>query len=181
MQIIFMINLLPYTEKKGIDKVRFIRIVNTLLLGVVILLGIVGVLLAPSVITIANRFTLANTQIATLVRDEKIVSDVDLGTLESEVRTVERKLTLSAPSSPIVYAQKVRALAPPGVLVNRISSNGDVLVEVYGTTTGRELLQSFITVLQGDPSVSQVDNPLSNLVKTKEGSFKITVTFKPVK
>lgn len=173
-----MINLLPYTEKKAIERIRFVRLINTMLFGTIILLLVSAVLFLPTFITIANRYELASGQIASLVQDEKIVSDVDVSSLESKVKDVEQKLSRSAATNPVDYAREIRLRAPSDVAITRISSNGALLLEVYGTAPSRESLQAFISSLESDSMISLVDNPLSNLVKTKDGAFKITVTFK---
>ncbi len=173
-----MINLLPYTEKKFIKRIRFLRVTNTIFAGIIGFLGVVALLLLPTLLTITNRFRLINAQMETLVRDEKIVSDVDITTLEKAAQSVEQKLTQTPKTTPLVYVDTIMTAAPRGVLITKLSLNATTIVDVYGTSPNRESLQVFIRALESAPSIERVDNPLSNLVKTKEGTFKITVSFK---
>lgn len=173
-----MINLLPYTEKKFIKRIRFLRVVNTVFAGIIGLFWVVALLLLPTLLTITNRFRLINAQMETLVRDEKIVSDVDSAALEKAAQVVEQKLIQTPKTTPLVYVDTITESAPRGVLITKVSLNTTTVVDVFGTSPNRESLQAFIASLEAQPSVERVDNPLSNLVKTKEGTFKITVGFK---
>lgn len=173
-----MINLLPYKEKKIIERILFMRLVNTVLVGTVFILFIIAVLLMPTFIMIRNRYTLASNQITSLVQDEKIVSDADITKLEKEVQGVKQKLIQTSGKNPMIYAKVLQSSVPTGLFITQISSGKTPAVTVVGTSQNRELFQTFITTLQSDPLVDYIDNPLSNLVKTKNGDFKITVTFK---
>lgn len=173
-----MINLLPYTEKKFIKRIRFLRVMNTIFAGIIGLLGVAVLLLLPTLLTITNRFRLINAQMETLVRDEKIVSDVDSAALEKAAQVVEQKLTQTPKTTPLVYIDTLTATTPRGVVITKVSLNTTTIVDVFGTSPNRESLQAFIKALEAQPSVGRVDNPLSNLVKTKDGAFKITVEFK---
>lgn len=161
-----------------VERIRLFRIANTVLLGGIVLLVTTALLLVPSFLTIAHRYSLVTDQVGALVQNEKMVSDVDVAEFQKKVEAVEQKLTRAATSEPLMYIETVRTLAPKGITINRFSVSGETLVEVYGKTVSRDIFQSFIDTLSADQRVVRVDNPLSNLLKTKDGEFKITVTFK---
>jgi Tfp pilus assembly protein PilN len=173
-----MINLLPYTEKKFIKRIRFLRISNTVFAGIMGVLGVAALLLVPTLMTIDSRYNLVTNQMNTLVRDEKIVSASDVAALEAKAQFLEQKLTQKPQTTPLVYVASITERVPRGVTLTRLSLSNGTLVEVFGAAPNREILQSFIKQIESLESVERVDNPLSNLVKTKEGGFKITVQFK---
>ena len=173
-----MINLLPYTEKKMVERVRFLRLVNTVLTGLVLLLVVTGLLFVPTILTTDTRYTIANKEIAALIKNEKLVNDVDVAELQRRASIVEQKLSQSATSFPLSYMTQIENAAPSGIQYSKLIFTAPTMIEVFGTSTGREALQSFIGALEALPSVASVDSPLSNLVKTKEGIFKVTVLFK---
>lgn len=178
MLILYMINLLPYKEKKLVERVRFIRLIKTVCVGFIALLLVVVVLLVPTFLTIDHRYKLASDQVTMLVKNEKMVSDVDVAVFQKDVERVEQKLSQRAAVNPLDFIATVRALVPKGVEIERLSATGGMILEVYGVASSRETLQAFIDTLQTSPTVAMVDNPLSNLLKTKEGDFKVTITFK---
>lgn len=173
-----MINLLPYKEKKIIERIRFMRLLNTVLVGIIIVFFIAAILIVPTFIMIRNRYILASNQIALLVHDEKIVSDVDIATLENGVQDVKQKLTQTPRKNPMAYIQLVQASVPKGLTITQMLVGKTPALIVVGNSQNRELLQTFIVKLESNPLIDHVDNPLSNLVKTKNGDFKITITFK---
>lgn len=173
-----MINLLPYKEKKSIERVRGIRIAQTITFGVIVLVVISGVLLVPTLITINSRFAIANTQMSMLQKDGVIASDLDLSTLEKGASLVREKLSAIPAVQPTVYIALVQSLVPKGVTVDRFGTDDGALLEVFGASDTRETLQGFIHSLQADPRVALVDSPVSNFIKNKNGTFKLTVSFK---
>lgn len=173
-----MINLLPYKEKKSIERVRGIRMAQAISIAFLILILAGGVLLIPTFITINSRFAIATTQIKTLERDGSITTDVDLSTLEKRAKTIKDKLALPAVLEPTEYIDLVKASTPIGITLTRFTTDDGVLLEVFGVAQSRELLQSFIASLEKNPKVALVDSPVSNFIKNKNGTFKLTVSFK---
>jgi hypothetical protein len=173
-----MINLLPYKEKRSIEHVRLLRIVRTVFLGFIILIGMAGVLLVPTLLTINSRFRIATDQIASLERDGTLVSSVDLATLQKRARSVGAKLATPPASGPIEYVSVIRDTVVPGVTINRFATTEGGALAVYGTASTRSVLQSFIKVLESNTRVLAVDSSVANFVKATNSPFSITITFK---
>lgn len=173
-----MINLLPYKEKKSIERIRGIRMAQAASIAFLILVAVGAILLIPTFITINSRFDIATAQIKILERDGSITTDVDLSTLETKVQTIKEKLALPPTIEPTGYIDLVKAVAPSGVTLTRFTTDDGVLLEVYGVVQTREILQSFITSLEASPKVALVDSPVSNFIKNKNGTFKLTISFK---
>jgi hypothetical protein len=76
------------------------------------------------------------------------------------------------------YIDIVRSIVPSSVTIERFSSENENLLEVFGTAESREILQDFINKLESQESVALVDSPVSNFIKNKNGSFKLTISFK---
>lgn len=173
-----MINLLPYKEKRSIERVRLLRMVRTVFLGCTILIAMAGVLLVPTLLTINSRFRIATDQIASLERDGTLVSSVDLATLQKRARSVGTKLATPPTSGPVEYISIVRGAVVAGIGINRFATTEGGALAVYGTASTRSVLQSFIKVLESDTRVSAVDSSVSNFVKATNSPFSITITFK---
>lgn len=173
-----MINLLPYKEKKAIVRIRFIRLVRTIIVGFVFLCIISGFLLFPTLVTVDSRFNIVSNQISSLEHDGKIASSFDLTSVEKRVASVQSKLAQPSGVQPTDYVEMVRTLIPSGVTVDRFAMNDSLILEVSGIVDTRATLEAFIKALEADPHVSSVDNPVSNFVKSKNSMFNLKVAFK---
>ncbi len=173
-----MINLLPYKEKRSIEKIRFARMLQTVLMALLLLIIISFALIAPTWITISSRHNLIAKQIDSLENDGKITSSVDLDSLQKRVTNLQNKLNLTVGPSPVERITLVRTLAPQGITVERFAISGSQTLEVSGVSANREILQLFISNLSAEKSIATVDNPVSNFIKNKNGTFKLTVGFK---
>ena len=178
MLIIFMINLLPYKEKKSIERIRFVRMVQAVTMALLLLIIISFVLLVPTWITINSRLNIVSNQVASLEKNGMIATSVDLASLEGRVASIKSKLAAPTQTSPTEFVNIIRALTPAGITINRFTTEDGVLLEVFGVSQNRELLQSFIAALGADSSVAMIDNPVSNFIKNKNGTFKLTISFK---
>ena len=173
-----MINLLPYKEKKIIERVRFIKMVNSVVIAFVLMVIISFVLLVPSWVTVTSRLNIVNNQILSLERDGKISSDIDLASLGSRSVVVQKILSSKEKISTLELIDIVRQAAPQGVSINRFVNEEVGKIQISGTSKSRELLQSFILELNKNNMVELVDNPVSNFIKNKNGTFNLTVSFK---
>ncbi len=173
-----MINLLPYKEKKSIERVRSIRMAQAVSIALLILIITGGILLIPTFITINSRFTIATNQIKTLERDGSITTAVDLSTLETRASAIKDTLALPRVVEPTEYIDLVKDTTPNGITLTRFTTDDGLLLEVFGVAETRELLQSFIVSLEKNPKVALVDSPVSNFIKNKNGTFKLTISFK---
>ncbi len=173
-----MINLLPYKEKRSIENIRSIRLVRMVVAGFIVVFVVGGLLLFPTLLNINSRFSLATNQIKSLERDGVIASDINIAELEQRAQKVQKKLSLPSVPQPTVYIKIVTDLVGAGVTIDRFSIEQEKTLDVFGSNKTREGLQKFIKDLEADPSVASVDSPVSNFVKSKNSSFKITVKFK---
>ena len=173
-----MINLLPYKEKKSIEKIRFVRMVQAIIIAFFLLVLISFVLFVPTWVTINSRLSIASNQISSLEREGMITSGVDLASLEKRVFSAQSKLASPLKSSPTEFINTVRALTPTGITINRFTTEDGIALEVFGISQNRELLQAFITALSANESVATIDNPVSNFIKNKNGTFKLKILFK---
>ncbi len=173
-----MINLLPYKEKKIIERMTIIRMVHTTIKGVGALLFILAILLVPTLLTINSRFTLANDQIKLVQKNSMIPSDIDLTTLEQRAVAAQAKLASTPRTPPTQYIALIKEATPPGIVIRQFGTEDGLLFQVSGVSENRELLQSFIAVLQANGQVATVDNPVSNFIKNKNGEFKLSISFK---
>jgi hypothetical protein len=173
-----MINLLPYKEKKSIEHIRMIRMIRTVFFGCTVLILMAGALLVPTLITVNSRFSIATNQINILQRDGTLVSSIDLAALEKRARTVSTKLAAPHVVGPTEYVAFVESDIPAGITVNRFATADTGGLSVYGVSSSRGVLQSFIKSLESDSRVASVDSAVSNFVKATNSPFTITVIFK---
>lgn len=173
-----MINLLPYTEKKSIENIRSIRLFRMIVLGFIIVISVGGLLLFPTLFNINSRFNLATNQIKSLENEGSIVSVINIAELEQRAQKVQKKLSLPPVPQPTDYIATVTSMVAPGIVLERFNLEQEKTLEVFGINKTREGLQKFIKDLQSDASVESVDSPVSNFVKSKNSTFKITIKFK---
>jgi hypothetical protein len=173
-----MINLLPYKEKRTVEKVRLIRMITAVLFGLVIAVVIGGVLLVPTVLTVISRKKIADNQIALLERDGTLIRSEDLGALEGRTVLVNKKLAPLIGTQPTAHIARIDSLAPKGISINRFATTDTGALQIYGVASTRDVLQSFIKILSTDPHSSSVDSAVSNFVKATNSPFMVTVSFK---
>lgn len=173
-----MINLLPYKEKRSIERVRSIRLFQTVIISAITICIIGLILLLPTLLTVRNRFTIASNQIASLERGGALATDLDIASLEARARAANLKLSVPPESSPMTYIETTRSLAPSGISIDRFALAENKMLEVSGVAKNREALQAFVDRLQKNETVSKVDSPVSNFIKSANSLFKITIVFK---
>lgn len=172
-----MINILPYNERKIIDRVRILRIITTLIWSLVILVLVGTILYFPTLITINSRYAIALNQMRLLEKSGTIISPVDVTSLDTRTRTLQAKLAATLSTTPIEYLSIARKLTPGDVNVTGFSVTKNTL-QITGIATTRRALQSYISILQNNSSIQSVDSPVSNFVKSVRIPFTISVTFK---
>ncbi len=173
-----MINLLPYKEKKSIERIRSIRLARTVAAGLVIVFVVAGVLLFPTFITINSRSSIATNQIKNLERDGAIASNIDIASLQARAQTVQTKLSIPPVTEPTEYVEIVKSIAQSGIVIDRFSYQQTKNLEIFGVAQTREGLQTFIKNLEANENVASVDSPVANFVKSKNSAFRINILFK---
>lgn len=155
-----------------------VRIIQTIVLGVAALVGISAILLLPTIITINSRFSIVSSQIEVLENSGTIASEIDLSTLEKRAKEIQGSLAVPEKTQITEYINTIKSITPNSIIINRFTSDNGSLVEVFGTADSREVLQAFINTLESDKRVAIVDSPVSNFIKNKNGTFKLTISFK---
>jgi hypothetical protein len=173
-----MINLLPYKEKKSIEKIRGILFARTIAAGFVFVAFAAIVLLIPTIVTINSRFNIVTSQIKSLENSGSIASDVDIASLVNRAQISQSKLFIPEIVQPTQYIDLVKSIIPNGIVVDRFVVDVDKNLAVSGTAQSREILQLFIKNLEQNDKVASVDNPVSNFIKNNNSLFKITISFK---
>ena len=157
-----MINLLPYKEKKSIEKIRFLRMLNSSIGGLFFLLASLFLLILPTIFTVDSRFKIYSQEIASLEKSGMISSEINLASLSEEAQKLKSLLVSQNELSIIDFISLVQNQVPGGVKIERFSSEDPKVLEVYGSFDKRESLKSFIAILDNQPEFSKVDSPVSN-------------------
>jgi len=175
-----MINILPYNQKKVIERIRYMRIATVTLWVGIILFVVAIALFLPTLQTINSRFLITNEQMVRLEQSGAITKAVDVIELQRRTRVLKDILAANLPVSPMQYIDRIRTHATAGIILNGydMSTAEKPVVEVRGVASTRQGLQQFVSALQSDATVASVDSPVSNFVKSSQSDFIITVTFK---
>lgn len=174
-----MINILPYHQKKAIERLRMLRVASVTIWALAFLAGAAMLLLVPLLVTINSRFAIAGGQIEELERAGIVVRPVDVAALEARTQRLLQKLAAPTAPSPIEYIAVVRGIPAQGITLSGYTtgeSNAPIL-EVAGTAATREALQRFIAALEKDERIASVESPVSNYVKSAASPFTISITF----
>lgn len=175
-----MINLLPYTEKKDIERMRVVRMVIVAFVSLIVLVLILCALLMPTIFTINSRYTLWQGEITRLERAGAAVSAESMTESITRTELVQKDFVGSATLSPTDTITVARSIAPTGIKFSGFSFVAGVehTLSIQGIVTTREVLQSYVDALQKQSRVVIVDNPVTNYLKQRDNEFTLTVTFK---
>ncbi len=173
-----MSNILPYTQKKQVARIRVFRLAIATVSALALLTGIAVLLMLPLLVTINTRFALAEKQIVALENEGSLARPADVDALSARVDALSRKLASPLPASPMEAITVVRSVAVPGITLTGFSlETPAAALEVAGTAATREALQRFVATLEAAPQIALVDSPVSNYVQSTKGTFTIIVTF----
>ncbi len=173
-----MINLLPYKEKKIIGKIRLLRVLNSIIGAVFFLITSLLLLILPTVFTVNSRFNIYSEEIISLEKKGMISSDINLVFLYEKAQKIKPLLVAQNDASIIDTISLVEKQTPFGIKIERFSSEDPKILEVFGSFDKRESLKSFIATLTSQPEFSMVDSPVSNFIKSKNGTFKLIISIK---
>ncbi|MCC7160815.1 hypothetical protein IT399_03820 [Candidatus Nomurabacteria bacterium] len=173
-----MINLLPYKEKKSIEKIRNIRFAQLVVLGLFFVCIAAILLLLPTFMSINYRYSLELKQMSKLEQSGMVSSDIDLPDLARRAKIAENKLSSIEVAGLTEHIDLLETLIPKGILVSRIISLESKSLEVSGVATNRDTLQKFLEILRKNQKISSVDSPVSNFIENKNSPFKISILFK---
>lgn len=174
-----MIDILPYSQKVVIKRIRTMRIMIVIVWGAILLFGVATVLFVPTLQTINSRYSIASTQMDRLEQSGAIIKPADVMSFERRLVVIKNKLALKVAPPPMEYVERIRVHAEGIELTGyTISSADKPVIQVRGVASTRQALQQFVTALQNDSTIAVVDSPIANFVKSSQGSFTVTVTFK---
>jgi Tfp pilus assembly protein PilN len=175
-----MINLLPYRERKVIERVRMLRAASSTLGALIVLTIVGGLLFLPTLMTINSRHALAEDQIALLEQEGIVASAVDIANLENRANMLVSKFAAPTGIAPIDRVITLRRLVTNGISLTGfvLDTTDQRLIQINGIAASREALQVFVGTLEEEGSISMVDSPITNYVKSKDNEFTIKVTFK---
>jgi hypothetical protein len=174
-----MINLLPYNQKKIADRLVLLRIGIATVLGLVLLMVIGIILFVPTLLTINNRYTIATGQVEQFRASGAVVSPSEVSNLQDRTAVLVEKFAAPATLAPGDYIRLIQKTSISGISFTGFTLQpGEIpAMQVVGIAANREKLQAFVGALRKAQGVERVDNPLSNLVKSKNGDFVLTVQF----
>jgi hypothetical protein len=174
-----MIDILPYSQKVVIKRIRTMRIITVVLWAIILLLGATALLFLPTLQTINSRYSITTAQMDHLEQSGVIIKSADVVSFERRLVVIKNKLALKTPPAPMAYVERIRTYAQGIELTGyTINSADKPIVQVRGVASTRQALQQFVTALQNDTTIAVVDSPIANFVKSNQGSFTLTVTFK---
>ena len=176
-----MINLLPYQEKKIVERMRVLRVINVTVFIAILLVIAAALLLLPTLVTINSRYELAQQQVSLLEKEGVVANPVDVQNLENRTKELVAKLAVPEEVSPTEYVEIITSTANASIMLTTFSfahSEEAPTLSVAGVATSREALQSYVSKLQSHESIASVDSPITNYVKNKDADFRITVVFK---
>lgn len=174
-----MIDILTYTQKRTVNKIRTIRVVMVFLWGIILLLAIAVILFLPTLHTINSRFVLADAQMRRLEAGGLIAKKADISELKNKTNHIIEKIAADLPPSPLEYINLIQKHEVDGIKLTGFSING-IVVEVNGVASTRQNLQRFVNELQAEPSITTVNSPVTNFIKNNQNEFSISLTFKSV-
>ncbi len=174
-----MINLIPESAKQRVKAEYWFR-VGTVWLGVVSLVLLLGAgILLPVYVLVGEQVTAYESSAAEA--SEKVAGYENISTMlkqaEQQAFFMQREATLVRLSS---YIELFDRLEGTDIELTTISvgrgGGQKVSISLAGTADDRQALASFRDRLLADPSIAQVNLPISNLAKDKDITFKVDVT-----
>lgn len=150
-----------------------------------------GIVLAASLTAVAlfaPAFLLASAKKSALFLGGAGASDnaeAESKEIEAEVRTLKEKLSYAkADAGDVPFSsvlERVGSRREPGISITSISLRRGAekgAISISGRASTREALVAFAKSLQGEPSFSRVDLPVSSLAKSRDIPFSIGIDSK---
>lgn len=178
-----MINLLPYEDKKEVERegLRRFLIVALLSLATVIFLGI---LLMGPVYLLVFQQRIAQEDEELSLRNGK--STEHINQISNEIKKINSKLFVFESNAKNYSAPKtikgILDIIPSGIKLTDISfevtSEARGRAQLRGNASTRENLLNFLKVLNDSGLFSKVDSPVSNILKKTDVDFSINLEIK---
>jgi len=179
-----MINLLPYEDRKVIEREGFRRFLIIALFSISLVLFLGIVLMAPIYLMLRAQSSNLKTQEqfslqgAPLDRLKK--AEEEARKLNSEAALIE---SASQNTSVPEIFQKIIEARPSGISLRgfsfrRLAPANPGTIALEGNALTRENLSSFVTILEGSGLFAKVDSPVSNILKKTNISFSLNLILK---
>lgn len=179
-----MINLLPYEDKKEVEKEGLRRFVIVAVFSISAIFLICILLMAPAYLSLYEER-------ASLIKEEHLLKQgapvEKMNEIAAKIKKTNSKLSVIESSadgrSVPEDLKKIIDSIPSGVSINGISFNRQKIsehgrVSLNGKANSRENLTSFIRILNDSGRFSKVDSPVSNILKKNNVDFLINLEFK---
>ncbi len=177
-----MLNLLPLSEKKKIQKEYKVRLCIVVSFLFAALVAIAVVLLAPSFILSSFKYSSATKQLA---MEKKKISDSIEGIdpikvakdVNAELKVLEKKGSLmpfSYDVFTVIVGYKPDGIKIKSMFYDRRQKDGNI--SIAGVSKDRKTLLSFLKSLEGEEIFTKVELPISSFVEGEDIEFSIRIT-----
>lgn len=177
-----MINILPEEGKRTARAEYRLRLVSMgACMGMVVVLS-AGAFLFPSYVTssaAAEEARVEAQRLADAKQKRGETTDAPLALAEAELRVIAPSLGGRLPSTALaeLLAQRL-----PGISLTQVRFEaGTRTATLSGQAVSREKLLSFVQALRKVEGVEKADVPVSDLAKSENAPFSITVVFSEIK
>ena len=149
------------------------------MISLAVLIAAGMLLFIPTLMSINTRYELATKQVEQFRASGAVVSPSDVSNLQARTTVLVEKFATPVVQAPATYVALVRSVLTTGItLTGFVMQQGDTpTMQITGTSLSREGVQRFVEMLRSTKGITNVDSPLSNLVKSRDVQFVITVTF----
>ena len=177
-----MINLLPQTEKKKLQKEFRLRYTIVLLLALFVTEIIAFASFIPSYMMLHNSVSLLETELVEKKKNtppEGEATQKDLNTIKSEIALLQESGGNNLAPSRLMT--ELLSQKPAGVLISRFSyavSDKSSSVQLSGNAGTREDLLSFQRLLKGNEHIKDARYSQSFITKKTDIDFVLIVDFK---
>jgi hypothetical protein len=167
-------NLLPKDTKKNLRNEYVMRMLSTALFLMATAVGIGAASLLPTYISISSALDEAK------IVDQKEGSATESSPLQELARTAVLLQTLNTKLSaePMTeIMQGIIAVHPDGIQITGITFDRDPLTfSLKGNATTRDALVTYKKALESHDRVTHVSSPISDLAKSSDLEFTLTLT-----
>jgi Tfp pilus assembly protein PilN len=175
-----MINLIPNTEKKKLNKDFYLRFIALSFLMLGISVSIASILLLPSYVYSVLLNNNINAKLASQEKETAVSSDSDtlltIRDLKSKLSLMESLENEDVFSNRIINEIILKKM--PNIKITGISYTNDSQgenIDLEGIAPSREALLLFERTLEDDSAFSKVNLPISNFIKGSNIKFNLSL------
>jgi hypothetical protein len=167
-------NLLPKDTKKNLRNEYVVRMVSMALFLMAAAVGVGAVSLVPTYISISSALDEAK------ILDEKEGNTTESSPLQELARAAMLLQTLNTKLSAEPMTEIMRGIIsvhPDGIQITGVTFDRDPLTfSLQGNATTRDALVTYKKALEGHDRVTHVSSPISDLAKSSDLEFTLTLT-----